>query len=47
MLSVKAIHALANAGDYSDMRASARQTVVNRYDFETVSLPAYRRLLEI
>jgi glycosyltransferase involved in cell wall biosynthesis len=45
-LAERAIEALANPGKYSTLRASARQTIVDKYDFETVSLPAYLRMLE-
>lgn len=47
ILAAKAIHALANTDDYSELRASARQTILTKYDFASVTLPAYRRLLEI
>jgi hypothetical protein len=29
------------------LRQAARQTIIDRYDFETVSLPAYKRMIEI
>lgn len=47
ILAVKAIEVLADSTDHDGMRRAARTTVVDRYDFETVSLPSYKRLLEI
>ncbi len=38
--------ALARPEAYRGLRTAARQTVVDRYDFERISLPAYRRLIE-
>jgi glycosyltransferase involved in cell wall biosynthesis len=46
-LAKRAIDALAQPADYDDMRQAARQTIMERYDFETVSLPAYKRMIEI
>lgn len=46
-LAAKAISALRHPADYQAIRMAARQTIVDRYDFDTVSLPAYKRLLEI
>jgi glycosyltransferase involved in cell wall biosynthesis len=46
-LAARAIEALANPDGYAAVRRAARQTIMERYDFETVSLPAYKRLLEI
>ncbi len=47
MLAARAIEALANPSGYDELRKAARQTIIERYDFETVSLPAYKRLIEI
>lgn len=44
-LADRAIAALANPARYTSLRQAARQTIIDRYDFETVSLPAYLRLL--
>lgn len=38
--------ALAQPQKYREMREAARQTVVDRYDFRTRSLPQYLRLIE-
>jgi glycosyltransferase involved in cell wall biosynthesis len=38
--------ALANPQTYAHLRAAARQTVVDRYDFKTKTLPAYMALIE-
>lgn len=46
-LATRAIEALAQPADYDGLRQAARQTIVDRYDFETVSLPAYKRIIEI
>jgi glycosyltransferase involved in cell wall biosynthesis len=46
-LAERAIEALANPGRYAGLRANARQTIVGKYDFETVTLPAYRRMLKL
>ena len=45
MLADRAIAALANPERYAGLRQAARQTIIDRYDFKTVSLPAYLRLL--
>lgn len=37
---------LAQPGRYAGLRAAARQTVVEHYDFQTCSLPRYMRLME-
>lgn len=37
---------LAQPEKYQALRAAARQTVLDRYDFQTHSLPQYRRLIE-
>lgn len=39
-------NALANPEAHAHLRVAARQTVVERYDFETKSLPAYMALIE-
>lgn len=44
-LADRAIDALANPERYAGLRQAARQTIIDRYDFATVSLPAYLRLL--
>jgi glycosyltransferase involved in cell wall biosynthesis len=36
---------LADPGAFQHLRQSARQTVVDRYDFQSVSWPAYQKLL--
>ncbi len=46
-LATRAIDALTNPDEYAELRIAARQTILDRYDFETVSLPAYKRLLEV
>ncbi|HXE48870.1 MAG TPA: glycosyltransferase family 4 protein [Ramlibacter sp.] len=46
-LARRAIEALSNPGDYAALRQQARQTIVRKYDFETVSLPAYLRMLKV
>lgn len=46
-LATRAIDALAHPADHDGLRQAARQTIVDRYDFETVSLPAYQRMIEI
>jgi glycosyltransferase involved in cell wall biosynthesis len=38
--------ALAHPQSYAHLRVAARQTVVDRYDFATKSLPAYMALIE-
>ena len=37
---------LANPQAYAHLRSAARQTVIDRYDFQTRSLPAYMNLIE-
>ena len=39
------IDVLKNPSAYAPLREHARQTVIDKYDFETVSLPAYEALL--
>ncbi len=39
------IQALSEPGAYADMRERARQTIVDRYDFQQVSLPRYKALM--
>jgi glycosyltransferase involved in cell wall biosynthesis len=46
-LAARAIDALANPGQYAALRANARATIAARYDFETVSKPAYLKLLNL
>jgi glycosyltransferase involved in cell wall biosynthesis len=36
---------LARPKDYSDIRLAARQTVVDRYDFQNVCLPRHERII--
>lgn len=38
--------ALASPERFKPMRLAARETVISRYDFSTISLPAYRRLID-
>ncbi len=45
VLSDRTIDALANPQRYELLRKAARQTIIDHYDFETVALPAYKRLL--
>lgn len=45
-LADRAILALGHPDHFAALRAAARQTIIDRYDFATVSLPAYRRLLD-
>ncbi|HTR00860.1 MAG TPA: glycosyltransferase [Candidatus Acidoferrum sp.] len=44
-LADRAIDALANPQRYQRLRSAARQTIIDHYDFETKTLPAYLRLL--
>jgi glycosyltransferase involved in cell wall biosynthesis len=44
-LAARAIEALANPDAYASLRQQARQTIIDQYDFATVALPAYQRLL--
>jgi glycosyltransferase involved in cell wall biosynthesis len=37
---------LARPKEFRPLRSAARDTVVSRYDFSSISLPAYRRLIE-
>lgn len=46
-LSARAIEALGDPAGHDELRSAARQTILDRYDFETISLPAYKRLLEV
>lgn len=46
-LSEHAVHMLANPAEYADLGRNARQTICDNFDFETISLPAYRKLLEL
>ena len=46
-LATLAIDALANPENHAHLAQAARQTVVERMDFEAVALPAYRRLLDM
>jgi hypothetical protein len=45
-LAEDTIEALAQPEAFADVRVQARQTVLQDYDFERISLPAYLRLLE-
>lgn len=44
-LASQAIEALADPERFRPLREEARRTILERYDFETISLPAYRRFL--
>ncbi|UJP05898.1 MAG: glycosyltransferase [Nitrosomonas sp.] len=44
-LADHAIAALAQPDRYLDMRNTARQTIISRYDFETICYPAFIQLL--
>ncbi|MGZ5784657.1 MAG: glycosyltransferase family 4 protein [Ramlibacter sp.] len=46
-LAERAIEALENPEKYAALRANARATIVDKYDFETAALPAYLRLLKV
>jgi glycosyltransferase involved in cell wall biosynthesis len=46
MLAQKVIDVLASPQTYAAMAAAGRQTVVDRYDLNSVCLPKYRQLLE-
>jgi glycosyltransferase involved in cell wall biosynthesis len=46
-LAELAIEALAAPQKYAALRANARKSIVDKYDFETVSLPAYLRMLGV
>jgi glycosyltransferase involved in cell wall biosynthesis len=41
----RAIDVLANPQRYERLRIAARQSIIDNYDFETIALPAYQRLL--
>lgn len=41
-----AINALANPEHYQHLRQAARQTIVSRYDFNSVSYPAFKQLIK-
>jgi len=45
ILASQAIDVLSDPGRFAPLREQARRTILERYDFETVSLPAYRRFL--
>ena len=45
LLADKVIQVLANPQRFDSLRQAARQTIIDHYDFETVILPAYLRLL--
>jgi glycosyltransferase involved in cell wall biosynthesis len=45
MLAERVIQALANPRHFDHLRQAARQTIIERYDFATVTLPGYLRLL--
>jgi glycosyltransferase involved in cell wall biosynthesis len=44
-LATLVIQALSEPGAHTDMRERARQTVIDRYDFQQVSLPRYKALI--
>ena len=44
-LADRVIQVLAHPQHFEGLRQAARQTIIDRYDFATVSLPAYLRLL--
>jgi glycosyltransferase involved in cell wall biosynthesis len=46
-LAGRAIEALAKPEKYAALRIHARKAIVEKYDFETVSLPAYLRMLDV
>jgi glycosyltransferase involved in cell wall biosynthesis len=46
-LAERAIDALAIPEKYAALRASARETIIRKYDFETIALPAYLRMLKM
>ncbi|SDY39868.1 glycosyltransferase [Nitrosomonas sp. Nm33] len=41
-----AIEALSNPEQYRELRNTARQTVVSRYDFNTICYPAFKQLIK-
>lgn len=45
-LANRVCEVLADPAAYQHLRHAARQTVIDRYDFQTVSWPAYQRLLK-
>ncbi len=45
-LADRVIECCAEPERFAPLRAAARQTVIERYDLNTVTLPAYRRLIE-
>ncbi len=45
-LADRAITVLSAPERFAGLRQAARQTIIDRYDFKTVSLPAYLRLLQ-
>jgi glycosyltransferase involved in cell wall biosynthesis len=46
-LAQRAIEALADPGAFAELRRNARETILRKYDFESVSLPAYLRMLKV
>ena len=44
-LATLAIHALSEPGAHAAMQERARQTIIERYDFQQVALPQYRALI--
>ncbi len=44
-LAKSAIDALANPEKYQELRLAARQTVIDKYDFETVCYPEFKKLI--
>lgn len=45
MLAERVIQVLSHPQRFDGLRQAARQTIIDHYDFETVTLPAYLRLL--
>lgn len=45
-LATRAIEALSDPQAFAAIRQRARETIVRKYDFETVSLPAYLQMLK-
>jgi hypothetical protein len=44
-LADRVCEVLANPMAFQHLRQSARQTVMDRYDFQSVTWPAYQKLL--
>lgn len=45
-LANRAIEALATPEQYQQIRQAARETIISRYDFNTVSYPAFKQLIK-